>query len=137
MSRAQNPRLHSDDGGVVIGWLTRVVVTFAIIGVVLFDAISIGTTSTSIADQGSTAAQEASGVWNNTHDIQQAYDAAVASAGAADARNEVSTTRFTVDPDGTVHLVIKRTAPTLVVQRWSRTAGWARVHSSAEGKSID
>ena len=137
MSRVQSPRLHGDDGGVVIGWLTRVVVTFAIIGVGLFDAISIGTTSTAVADQGSTAAQEASSVWNSTHDIQQAYDAAVAAAGAAAARKEVSTTRFTVDPDGTVHLVIERTAPTLVVHHWSRTAGWARVHSSAEGKSID
>ena len=65
MSRAQSPRLDGDDGGVVIGWLTRIVVTFAIIGIGLFDAISIGTTATAVADQGSTAAQEASSVWNS------------------------------------------------------------------------
>ncbi len=133
----RRPTPRGDDGGVVIGWLTRVVITFAVIGVLLFDAISVGTTSTSVADQGSTAAQEASTTWNTSHDIQKAYDAAVASAIAADPLNEVTTKGFSVDPDGTVHLVIWRTAPTLVISKWSRTAGWARVHSKAEARSVD
>lgn len=121
----------------VIGWLTRVVITFAVIGLVLFDAISVGTTTTSVADQGATAAQEASATWNSSHSIQQAYDAAVASAITANPLNEVATKGFSVDPDGRVHLMIRRTAPTLVLSKWSRTAGWARVHSQAEGRSVD
>ena len=48
----------------------------------------------------------------------------------------MSTKGFTADPDGTVHLVISRTAPTMILFRWDRTAKWAVVRTTAEGRSV-
>ena len=45
----------------------------------------------------------------------------------------MSTKDFTVDPDGTVHLVVSREAPTLVLFRWDRTAEWAHVEPAGAG----
>jgi hypothetical protein len=102
----------------------------------LFDAISIGSTKASVADDGSYAAREASSTWDATKDIQATYDAAVKIAEEENADNVVTTKGFTVDQDGTVHLVIKRTAPTLVLYRWGKTAKWANVSAEAQGRSV-
>ncbi len=48
----------------------------------------------------------------------------------------VATKGFTVDPDGTVHLVISRTADTMVIHRWDRIASWAEVRTTAKGRSV-
>ena len=48
----------------------------------------------------------------------------------------MSTKEFTVDPDGTVHLVISREASTLILFRWDRTAKWAHVSAAAKGRSV-
>jgi hypothetical protein len=126
-----------DRGGIVLGWLTKLTVVLAIAGIGLFDAISIGSTKATIADQGTYAAREASEVWDRTQDIQQTYDAAVASATGQDSRNTIAPKSFRVDGDGTVYLVIGREAPTLVLYRWGKTAGWAEVSAEARGRSLD
>jgi hypothetical protein len=125
-----------DSGGIVLGWLTKLTVVLAVAGIFLFDAISVGTTKASLADQGSYAAREASEVWQQTGSIQRTYDAAVASATEQNALNRVLTKDFTVDADGTVHLTVDREAQTLVLYRWGRTRQWAKVRASAEGRSV-
>lgn len=125
-----------DHGGIVLGWLTRLVVVLSLIGLVLFDAISVLSTTATVADQGSYAAREASAVWDQTHDVQRAYDKASATAAEANLLNRVATKGFKIDPDGTVHLVIQRQAPTLLLSRWDRTADWAQVSSEARGRSV-
>ena len=42
-----------------------------------------------------------------------------------------------IDPDGTVHLVISRDAKTLLLYRWHRTAGWAHISRTAQGRSVE
>lgn len=126
----------ADAGGIVLGWLTKLTVVLAVAGIFLFDAISIGTTKASLADQGSYAARDASEVWQQTGNIQRTYDAAVASATEANPMNQVSTTDFTVDPDGTVHLTVGREAQTIVLYRWGRTRQWAKVRATAAGRSV-
>ena len=126
----------SDRGGIVVSWLTKLVVAFAVAGLVLFDAISVGSTMANVADQGSTAAMEASSTWDGTHDVQAAYDAAVASATEQDPGNRVSAKGFAVDSDGTVHLRISREARTLILFRWERTRKWAEVTREARGRSV-
>ena len=126
----------SDHGGIVLGWLTRLTLALAVAGIFLFDAISIGSTKASIADQGSFAARAASEAWQETGDIQKAYDAAVLSATEQNPENTVLTKGFTIDADDTVHLVVTREAHTIVLYRWSRTAKWAQVRASAEGRSV-
>jgi hypothetical protein len=127
----------SDRGGIVIGWLTKIALVFAVAGFVLFDAISVGTTMANVADQGSTAAMEASATWDGTHDVQAAYNAAVASAIEQDPGNSVSPKTFAVDPDGTVHLTISREAKTLILFRWDKTRKWAEVSRTARARNVN
>jgi len=126
----------SDAGGIVIGWLTKIALVFAVAGFVLFDAISVASTTANVADQGSTAAMEASSAWDATHDVQAAYAAAVASATEQDAGNFVSPKGFAIDPDGTVHLRVTREAKTLILFRWDKTRKWAEVSRTARGRSV-
>ena len=126
----------SDRGGIVIGWLAKIAVVFAVAGFVLFDAISVASTTANVADQGSTAAMEASSVWDETHDVQAAYAAAVASATEQDPGNSVSAKGFAIDPDGTVHLRVSREAKTLILFRWDKSRKWAVVSRTARGRSV-
>ena len=126
----------ADRGGIVLGWLTRLTVVLAVGGIFLFDAISIGSTKASVADQGSYAARAASEAWQQTGNIQRTYDAAVAAATEQNPENTVYTKGFTVDSDNTVHLVIGREARTIVLYRWSKTRTWAKVRASAAGRSV-
>jgi len=126
-----------DRGDIVLGWLTKLTVILAVAGIGLFEAISIGSTMANVSDDGAYAAQEASSTWNQTKDIQQTYDAAVAAAESQNALDKVLTKGFTVDPDGTVHLRIRREAKTLLLYRWSTTRSWTIVTRDAQGRSID
>lgn len=112
-------------GDIVLGWLTKIVVVLAVLGVVAFDAISVGTTHMTLTDTAQHSADKASEVWQRTHDIQKAYDAAVAAAREDNALNEIPTDSFTADPDGTVHLEVRRQAATLVVAHIGPLHGWA------------
>ena len=136
LHRSLTPVSGDDRGGIVIGWLTKLTVALALVGIVLFDAIAIGTTRATVADDGAYAAHEAADIWADTHDLQQTFARATTAALERNSANAVSTKGFTVDPDGTVHLVISRTADTMVVYRWSRTAKWAEVRTTAKGRSV-
>ena len=125
-----------DRGGIVLGWLTKLTVVLGLVGIMLFDAISIASTTASVSDAGSYAAREASSTWDSTKNLQQTYLTAAAAAAEQNPENVVSTKNFTVDPDGTVHLVITREASTLILFRWSRTAEWAHVSREARGRSV-
>lgn len=127
---------HEERGDILLGWLTRIVVVFAIAGVALFDAISVGTTYVNVSDQGTYAARAGSETWSATKDVQKAYDAAVASADEQDPGNSVDAKTFRIDPDGTVHLRISRTATTLVLYRIGPIKHWAYVQRDAEARSV-
>ena len=131
------PLHYADDRGeIIMGWLTKLTVVLAIAGLGLFEAISIGSTIASVSDDGSYAAQEASATWDETKNIQQTYDSAVAAAATQNPQDKVLVKGFTVDPDGTVHLRIARTAKTLLLYRWSKTEPWTHVVRDAQGKSV-
>jgi hypothetical protein len=125
-----------DRGDIVLGWLTRLTVIMALVGVALFDAISVGTTTANVADQGTTAALAASATWDETKNVQAAYDSAVASVTEQNAQNELDPHAFSIDADGTVHLTVSRDAKTLVLYRWGKTAKWAHVSQTAQGRSV-
>lgn len=111
----------------VLGWLCKVTLTLSLIAVVSFDAISILTTRVGVSDDGVYAAREAAATWRGTHDVQAAYAVAVSAATEKNPANKVSKHGFRIDPDGTVHLRLTRTAKTWVVSRIDRTAGWAEL----------
>jgi hypothetical protein len=123
-------------GDIVLGWLTRIAVVLAIAGLGLFDAISVGTTAVSLSDQGNLAAREASEVWQSSDNVQAAYNAAVKSATEANPLNVVDPKTFSIDSDDTVHLTISRTATTIVLYHWGRTAEWAEISRTSQGRSV-
>src|SRR4051795_11394444 len=129
VSVARSHRLArgSERGDALMGWLVKIAVVLGVVGIALFDAISIGSTSVTIADQGSYAARAASEVWQQDQDLQQTYAAAVAAAQEENPANTVATQDFRVDEDGTVHLTVARTASTIVVRRIGPLAKWAHV----------
>ena len=126
----------SERGDVVLSWITKLAVFFGLAGIILFDAISVGTTYSSVADQGSYAAREASETWDATKDLQKAYLAASAVAAEANSLNEVDPKTFRVDTDGRVHLTITRTATTMVLERIGPIEHWAQVEVEANGRSV-
>ena len=129
-------RVSDDRGGVVLGWLTRIVVFFSLAALVLFDVLSIATTAMTVADQGSTAAVRASEAWQGHKDVQTAYNAAVAAAAEENPADVIATKDFKIDDDGTVHLTVSRTATTLIVYRIGPIKNWAHVVRQAKGRSV-
>lgn len=128
--------LGDERGDVVLGWIAKLVVGFALAGVVLFDAMSVGTTMSSVADQGSYAATQAADTWSTTRNLQKAYLAASATASESNALNVIDPKTFRVDPDGTVHLKISRTATTLVLYRIGPLKHLADVQQDADARSV-
>lgn len=126
----------NDRGDIILGWLTKITIILGVAGIFLFDAISVGTTAMSLTDQGGIAAREASEVWQQTGSIQRAYDAAAAAAVEQNPANEVAAGSFRIDADNTVHLRISRTASSLLLFRWDKTAGWAELDREARGRSV-
>jgi hypothetical protein len=104
-----------DSGSIVIGWLTKLVVMVAVIGVMLFDALSVTAAHIGAKDDASQAATIAVGEWRTSHNVQMAYQAAVDSL-TSDSE-EIPARDFVVNSDGSVQLVLQRSVKTLLVHR--------------------
>jgi len=104
----------ADHGDIVIGWLTRVVVALAVLGVMLFDGISVAVGAVGAADDADTAAIAARDAWEQGHDVQKAYDAAL-TALADKPTDQIPPASFSIDPSGTVTLKVRRVTTTLVL----------------------
>jgi hypothetical protein len=104
-----------DTGSIVVGWLTKLVVALALVGVMAFDALSVGAAHVSASDDANQAAAAAQSDWLNSHDVQSAYNAAAESL--TNSSEQVLTRGFSIEPDGSVHLLLQRTATTLVLNR--------------------
>jgi hypothetical protein len=122
-----------DDGDVILGWLTRIVVGLGITAVIGFDTLSIGVAHVSATDDANAAARAASAAFQADHgDLKATLEAARASAeqhGETVVANSV-----TVDADGTVHLKIEHPATTLLVKHLSPVRSWARVVVSGSAR---
>jgi hypothetical protein len=105
---------EGDAGEIILGWFTKVVGLLAVLGVMAFDAISIGAATFQAEEQAQQAARRAAESYSTAKDIQVAYEAALAGAAAGDTIDPAS---FTVDPAGTVRLSLQRSTPTLLVEK--------------------
>jgi hypothetical protein len=104
-----------DSGSIVLGWLTKLMVVLLLSGVVLFDFVSVGVARMSASDDANTAAQAAASEWVHSHDVQTAYDAAVAVISSP--AEHVLIRGFSIATDGSVHLLLRRDVTTLVAYR--------------------
>ena len=74
--------LSGDRGDIVLGWLTKLTVALAVVGLVGFDAVALGATRFQAEDHAQTAARVAVESWATDKNLQKAYDAALAAVAA-------------------------------------------------------
>ena len=120
-----------DDGTIVLGWLTKVVITLAVLGFLAYDGISILTTNVSTSDRANTLASEAADDVKNLRSIELAY---------ARIRDEASATGdtlapqdFRVDSTGHVTLVLQKEATSLWMRHIGPLRQYLHVRATGEG----
>ena len=114
-----------DRGDIVLGWLTKLVATLAVLGVLGFDAVSLGAARFQAEDHAQAAVRAANDAFRGSQDLQAAYDAALAEV--AEHGDTIDPQTFTVAPDGTITLTLQRTAPTMLVEKVGPARDWAEV----------
>ena len=120
-------RVHGDRGDIVLGWLTKLVVVLAVLGVVGFDVVALGVGRLQAEDRAQAAARAAVSSFSSSKDVQTAYEAALgqlAEDGGA-LEDTIDPSSFTVAPDGAVTLTLRHTAPTLLVEKVSPARRYA------------
>jgi hypothetical protein len=109
----------TDRGAVRVGYVTKLAVVLAIIGVFGYDGVSIFAVHITTSSDAANAADAASANWQQTHNVTLAYDAASTLAAAHHERVLTCASCFTIAPDNTVHVELRRSAHTLVFSRLS------------------
>lgn len=125
--------MTSDRGDIVLGWLTRLVLGLAVVGLIGFDLVSLGATRFQAEDHAQSAARAAAEAYRAPSDLQAAYDAAAREA--LEHGDTIDPTTFSVTPDRTVTLTLRRTAPTLLVEKVAPLRPWADVRRTVTGSS--
>jgi len=105
-----------DRGDIVLGWLTKLTVTLAVLGLVGFDLVSVLVGRLQAEDRAGTAARAAVSAWSETKDVQRAYDAAVTTL-EDQVVDGIDPASFSVGPDGAVTLTVTHAAPTLLMEK--------------------
>ncbi|HTY72756.1 MAG TPA: hypothetical protein VMI11_10085 [Actinomycetes bacterium] len=122
-----------DAGSIVIGWLTRIVLVAAVVGVVGYDAVSIGQGRVSTADEADQVAQDAHDTWSDTHSVDKAYTKArdeVAAHG-----DSIPPGGFSIQPTtGLVTVKVTHTVDTVLVKRFSFSRGWATMTATGQAQ---
>ena len=121
-----------DRGDIVLGWLTKLVASLAVLGVLGFDAVSLVSSRFQAEDHAQSAVRAASESYRSAKNLQQAYEAAVAEV--TDAGDTIAPESFQVAPDGQITLTLRRTAATMVVDRIPPARGWAEVDVTVTGR---
>jgi hypothetical protein len=117
VARAARDR-GDDRGDIVLGWLTRLTATLAVLGLIGFDGVSVVVGRLQAEDHANDAARAASGSWVETKDVQAAYDAALkALADDGASADTVDPNAFAVAQDGSVSLRVRHVSTTLVADR--------------------
>ena len=128
-SRAHVP--PGDTGSIVLGWLTRLTVVLALVGLVAFDAISLVVAKYTAADRATTAARAGSEACESSQgDVQKAYDAAVAVA--LEFGDTIDTEGFSCLRGGAVALTYRHEAATLLVEKIGPIKGWTDQTATGE-----
>jgi hypothetical protein len=115
---------------VVIGWLTRVTVTLAVLGVLLFDGAALLVGRVSTADTADLAAQAAADTWSSTRSYKASLLAAQTAAGA----DEIVPDSLRIASDGSTVVAVHRELSTLAVQRVPRLEELGSVSETGRGR---
>ena len=113
--------MGADRGDIILGWLTKLVLVLAVVGVVGFDAISLVQARFQASDRATTAASAAAADYAQNKDVQKAYNAAFATTTDGDS---IETDTFAIGRDGVVTLRLHREATTLLVEKIGPIKKW-------------
>lgn len=108
----------------VIGWLTRVTVVLAVLGVLAYDGIAVAVAHVSTDDAANTAASAAVDSWRQRADLTSTYAAAQAALPAGD---DLVGGSLSVAVDGSVTLRVHKDIDTLVLRHLPRSADLTEV----------
>lgn len=114
-----------DRGDIVLGWLTKLVGTLAVLGVIGFDLVSLGAARFQAEDHAQAAVRAANESYRGSKDLQSAYDAAFAEV--TEHGDTIDPQTFSVGADGTITLTLHRTAPTMLVEKIGPVRKWTEV----------
>jgi hypothetical protein len=121
--------LLSDERGIVVSFLVKLVIGLALAGFILAEAGQIIFARISAEDAADRAAQAAANEYEDTGDIDIAHRVAVDEA----EEDEAKLTKFVVNPaDGSVRVVVRKRANTLLVDK----IGFMEGLTIAQGKAI-
>jgi len=119
-----------DRGSIVIGWLTKLIVVLAVVGVILFDVVSVSAAHVGATDDANNAAEAAGYEWRTSHNIQQAYDAALQTL-PSDSES-IPPKSFVIDPSGIVRLTVHRVTRTMLMEHIGPLKHYALVSANGE-----
>jgi hypothetical protein len=108
-------RAINDRGAMRVMTVTKVVVAMAVLGVFGYDTVACMADHAKTEDNAQDAAYAASQSWLNTKNIYVAYAAAQTTLKTENPADQLIRSSFSIDPDGTAHLKVTRTAKTLVI----------------------
>ena len=106
--RAHRPHLLRDERGVIVNFLLKTVIVFALLGLVAYDLGQVVVAQVKAQDTASAAAQAGADMYFGTKSVQRARNAADAAAASQDPASRIIA--FTVNVDGSVSVTVERTA---------------------------
>jgi hypothetical protein len=109
-----NPGEPSDRGDMVMGWLVRIALILAVVGVIGFDLVTTVQSQVTATDQANAAAAAGYTTYSQTHSVQAAYQAALVTARDANPADVIRPSDFVVTPAGVVTLKLTRPVHTLI-----------------------
>ena len=126
---------RDDRGDIVLGWLTRLTVVLAILGVIGFDLVSVGAGHLAAEDQAQDAARAAVTSFRADQDVQRAYEAALADT-LEDGKvgDSIDPATFSVAEDGSVTLTLQHVSPTLLVEKIAPLRRFATATATVTGR---
>jgi hypothetical protein len=129
-------RSARDRGDLVLGWLIKLSVTLGVIGLLLFDGVSIVVAKVGVQDDASFAAREASDAADRGATVQEAYDAAVEALADQGSPSVVETSTFTIGPDSSVTVTTTRTASTFFLKHIGLLDEWVQASATATAAPV-
>jgi len=123
-----------DRGSIVLGWLTRLTVTLALLGIIGFEVLSVVVTKVQVQDIGQSSAQSAIASYQQNKDPATAYEAASAYAEGEGAT--IPKKSFAIDSES-VTFDLQKVAPTLFLYRWDKSASLAEVETKVYAEPLE
>jgi hypothetical protein len=130
------PRHAGERGDLVLSWLLKLSATLGLIGLLLFDCVSVVVAKVGVQDDAALAAREASDAADRGADVQGAYDAAVAALADQSSPSVIDTATFTLGADDSATVTATRTASTFLFAHLGLLDTWVEASATATAAPV-